>query len=102
MSYLSFVLYNEEVWSYVFVDPDLFGVSDGDRDHLLWNIVDLQKNKEIERDIEGQNYEGRIIKGKISLFGGLCGRLFRAELDTPKGKRKPKVMLLEKIEAALN
>lgn len=104
MSYLSFVEYKGSVWSYVFVNPDIFGVSDRDRTHFMWNIVDLHKNPEDEqtRDIEGQNYGGRIIREKRCSLGSFCGMLFSAELDTPKGKRKPKVLLLEEIDSCLN
>jgi len=102
MSYLSFVPYNGEVWSYVFVNPDIFGVSNQDRSHLVWNMIDLHKKHEDSRDVKGEDYEGRITKEKSAVMGSLCGALFGAELDTPKGKRKPKIMLLDKVDASLN
>jgi len=102
MPYQNFVPYKEEIWSYVFMKPDMFGVSDKDRNHIMWNIVDLHKKDEDSRDIRGDNYEGRITREKSTAMGGLCGTVFEAELETPKGKRKPSVMILSKIDASLN
>jgi len=102
MSCFNFVPYNGEIWNYVFVNPDAFGINDKDRSHLVWNMIDLYKKHEEKRDVKGEDYEGRITKENSAVMGGLCGTVFGAELNTPKGKRKPKIMLLNKVDASLN
>jgi hypothetical protein len=102
MSYLSFVMHGKELWAYVFINSDFFGVSDEDRAHLMWNVVDLHKKRENARDLEGENYDGRVTRGKETYYVGLSGICFNAELDTPNGKRKPKILLMKQADPSLN
>lgn len=91
--------YGQEMWSYIFVNPDMFGIDGRDTDHLMWNVIDLYKKEEDSRDIEGNEYEGRLSKDSYGCIGGFSGPVFKAELDTPKGRRNPSIMLLERIDA---
>jgi len=102
MSYVSYITHEAEVWTYVFINPDIFGVSDDDRAHLMWNVVDTHKKHEKERDLEGKGYSGRLTRGKETYYVGLSGICFNAELDTPKGKRKPEILLMKQANPVLN
>ncbi len=102
MAFFNTVVYKGEPWNYVFASADVFGMGDEDVRHLLTNIIGVYKEGENSRDVEGENYAGRITKRSHSVLGGLAGVLLEAELETPDGKRKPKVLLLNPVRADLN
>ncbi len=90
-----------ELWHYAFVQPD--GCLSGeDREHLLSESVRAYRNGEKRRNIRGKEFEGMVVSGEFYTLGACSGRLYEAEFETPKGKRKASIIFAEPIDPSFN
>lgn len=73
-------------WGYVFLRAPSFLNSD-DRDSLMTTAVEMYLTGEPERDIESENYEGRVYtERRFEMLGEFGGQRFDAELETAHGR----------------
>ena len=101
MSIACKLIYGGQAWSYVYLDSD--GVlTEEDREHLVWNIVDMHVRGKETKNVKGETYEARITQGKYASLEGFCGQTFSAELETEKGRKKLAILLTRRIDPALN
>lgn len=90
-----------EIWRYAFVQPDGC-LSWNDREHLLRETIRLYKKGDEKLNLKGENYEGRVKKGKFYTFGVCAGREYQVDLETKKGKRYASILISKIIDSSLN
>jgi|SRR3989344_6650092 len=93
--------FDGEIYRYAFSKPD--GVlSWEDREYLLRETVRLDRKGDKKTDVRGDVFEGKIERGEFCSFGNCCGREYTSELETEKGKRYAKILILKSHSPKMN
>ncbi|VVB78171.1 Uncharacterised protein [uncultured archaeon] len=95
--------YDPGRWGFTFLKTDS-RISPEDRVGLVMHATEMYLNKESERKISGEEYEGLLYTRGKSTFvsSGFSGQEFYAEIDTNDGKRTLSFLVTEHINPELN
>jgi len=94
--------YDEARWGVTFIQTDS-ALSFEDRGSLLIAATEMYLEKQNERKVEGEEFEGVLRNTKERyMCGCFSGLGFEAEIETEHGKRRLSFLVTEKIRAGLN
>jgi len=85
------VNYDGMVWNYLWIKPCL---EEKDREHLIWNALDMERKEENKRNVQGEGYEGRILRKGRELFVNYFGIRFDCSIDVENIGRKDLAFLM--------
>ncbi len=88
-------------WDYKFYEIAT-GLKLEDRLKVVGEAIDMYLSKDKERSLKGERYEGRLYQDGSGVLGGFAGTIYRAELETNKGKQKMSFLIIEKIKQEWN
>jgi len=91
-----------EEYRYVFVDADGGFLNWDDRETLLRETIRLNREGGKSRNVKGEEFEGRIQRGKFTSYNTFSGRSYEAKLESQKGKKDVSIMVLREIEPSYN
>ena len=93
--------YNGEIWRYAFVNVEPLLTEEGRQDFVR-EAIRVYKSKERKDSIEGEGFEGQMIKGKTYKLGGIGGQHYQATIETQRGNGEISVLIQRTIDHALN
>lgn len=89
-------------WGYVFYTIAT-NISFEERLGIVATAIKMYYSKEDRKKIKGDSYEGVLsTEGKRGLLGSFAGQVFKAEIETSKGKQDLSFLVTEKINEMLN
>ncbi len=95
------IIYCGEEWEYVFFKTDGI-LNPEDREHFIWNAIDMGVKEIDKRTLKGKNYEGQlVIKGR-SFLGSFVGTEFNASIETERGRGNLSGLMLDGVRAGNN
>ncbi len=88
-------------WDYKFYEIAT-GLKLEDRLDVVAEAIDMYLSKDEERSLKGERYEGRMYQDGAGVLGGFAGTVYRAELETNKGKQRMAFLIIERIRPGSN